>query len=142
MRLIDADALIEAHYDYCCKHHGEADVFYAWSLQLMKNAPTIDAVEVVRCKDCRFFQDNQIDGYYPNPECRWGKDETPNKDDFCSYGVRITKKKMSDRNCFICVWHDGTCSAWECEYINRLDAVDAYRILKEQEEERNQEGEQ
>ena len=43
MRLIDADALIEAHYDYCCKHHGEADNFYVWSLQLMKNAPTVDA---------------------------------------------------------------------------------------------------
>lgn len=41
MRLIDADALIEAHYDYCNKHHGEGDVFYAWSLELMRNAPTV-----------------------------------------------------------------------------------------------------
>ena len=24
----------------------------------------------------------------PNDECRWGKGETPDADDFCSYGVR------------------------------------------------------
>ena len=46
MRLIDADALIEAHYNYCNTHHGEADVFWSWSLRLMKNAPTIDAEPV------------------------------------------------------------------------------------------------
>lgn len=43
MRLIDADALIEAHYDYCNTHHGEADVFYSWSQNLIKDAPTIEA---------------------------------------------------------------------------------------------------
>ena len=48
MRLIDADALIEAHYNYCNTHHGEADVFWSWSLRLMKNAPTIDAEPVRR----------------------------------------------------------------------------------------------
>lgn len=48
MRLIDADALIEAHYNYCNTHHGEADVFWGWSLRLMKNAPTIDAEPVRR----------------------------------------------------------------------------------------------
>ena len=40
-RLIDADELIEAHYNYCNKHHGEADVFYMWSKDLMDDAPTI-----------------------------------------------------------------------------------------------------
>lgn len=45
-----------------------------------------DVVEVVRCKDCKYYQDNN--GGYPHPECRWSHDETPNEDDYCSYGER------------------------------------------------------
>lgn len=41
---------------------------------------------LVRCKDCIYWQDNN--GGYPHEECRWGHDETPNEDDYCSYGVR------------------------------------------------------
>lgn len=48
--------------------------------------PTEDVVEVVRCKDCRYWQDNN--GGYPHDECRWCHDETPDDDDFCSYGER------------------------------------------------------
>lgn len=85
MRLVDADALIEAHYDYCCKHHGEADNFYVWSLELMRNAPTIDAVPVVRCKDCKYLSfddpndltwgycDYWFDYHYENDFCNYGK---------------------------------------------------------------------
>lgn len=43
-----------------------------------------DVVEVVRCKDCKYWQDNN-DGY-PHQECRWGNYETPNPDNYCSYG--------------------------------------------------------
>lgn len=50
----------------------------------IKALPSADAVEVVRCKDCKYWQDNN-DGY-PHEECRWGHDETPNDDDYCSYG--------------------------------------------------------
>ena len=45
-----------------------------------------DVVEVVRCRDCKYWQDNN--GGYPHEECRWGKGETPDADDFCSYGER------------------------------------------------------
>lgn len=41
---------------------------------------------IVFCKDCRYWQDNN--GGYPHEECRWGKEETPDEDDFCSYGER------------------------------------------------------
>lgn len=51
------------------------------TLNILKNS-----VEVVRCKDCRYWQDNY--GGYPHEECRWGKEETPDEDDFCSYGER------------------------------------------------------
>ena len=42
--------------------------------------------EIVRCKDCRYWQDNN--GGYPNPECPWGKEETPDAEDFCSFAER------------------------------------------------------
>ena len=56
------------------------------AVKCMEKVPTIDAVPVVRCKDCRYWQDNN--GGYPHEECRWGKDETPDPDDFCSYGEK------------------------------------------------------
>ena len=46
--------------------------------------PAADVVPVVRCKDCKYWQDNN-DGY-PHEECRWGHGETPDANDFCSYG--------------------------------------------------------
>ena len=80
---IEVEPLIEAHYQHCNENHGEADVFYTWSLELMRKAPSID---LVRCAECKYWQDNN--GGYPTTECRWGKDETPDADDFCSYGER------------------------------------------------------
>ena len=77
MRLIDADALP--------KYTG-----YALSADevatAVDTAPTIDAVPVVRCKDCVYYQDNN-DGY-PRDGCRWRSDETPDADDFCSFAER------------------------------------------------------
>lgn len=45
-----------------------------------------DVAPVVRCKDCKYWQDNN-DGY-PHEECRWWHGETPDANDFCSYGER------------------------------------------------------
>ena len=53
--------------------------------------PSEDVIWVVRCKNCRFWQDNN--GGYPHEECRWGRDETPDADDFCSYGERKENEK-------------------------------------------------
>ena len=53
---------------------------------LIDSAPAVDAVEVVRCAECVYWQDNN--GGYPHEDCRWGKGETPDADDFCSYGER------------------------------------------------------
>lgn len=91
MRLIDADALIEAHYQHCNEHHGDTDIFYGWSLELMQNAPTIDAVPrkdyeelerhfvnwepVVRCKDCFLYGECQAAIFYGD-------------DGYCSCGER------------------------------------------------------
>ena len=57
-----------------------------WGYRCEHYKSTADVVEVVRCKDCKYWQDNN-DGY-PHEECRWGNGETPDADDFCSYGER------------------------------------------------------
>ena len=50
------------------------------------DAPAADVEPLVRCMDCKYWQDNN-DGY-PHEECRWGHGETPDANDFCSYGER------------------------------------------------------
>ena len=51
--------------------------------------PSADVAPVVRCMDCKYWQDNN-DGY-PHEECRLGHGETPDANDFCSYGERMEK---------------------------------------------------
>ena len=80
MRLIDADALprLTQIYEFNGKRM-EQEVVLA---KIIDNAPTVDAVPVVRCKDCKWF----------------GKsgcaieivDETdmPKENDFCSFAER------------------------------------------------------
>ena len=79
MRYIDADELIEFFDGY--PDHIEFDVEDIKSI--IKEQDTADVVEVVRCKDCKYWQDNN--GGYPNQNCRWMKDETPDDDDYRSY---------------------------------------------------------
>ena len=49
-------------------------------------APAVDAVEVVRCKDCKYFKKGKPFRH----ECKkvGGGIFYPNPDDFCSYGER------------------------------------------------------
>ena len=90
-RWIDADALKE---DLLINHNTDLmsqslvlgsgfDVGVDYVMQFIEDAPSID---IVRCAECKHWQDNN--GGYPTTECRWGHDETPDADDFCSYGVR------------------------------------------------------
>ena len=82
MRLIDADeAIINFGFEW-----DDIPPTIEEFVRFLKKQPTVDAVEVVRCKDCKYWQDNN-DGY-PHEECRWGNGETPDANDFCSYGER------------------------------------------------------
>ena len=47
--------------------------------------------QVILCKDCMYWQGNN--GGYPHPECRWGHDETPDEDDYCSFAERLEVNK-------------------------------------------------
>lgn len=42
--------------------------------------------EILRCKNCRYWQDNN--GGYPHEDCKWKADETPDPDDYCSFAKR------------------------------------------------------
>ena len=62
--------------------NGLTDAYYL-ILQLPSAQP-----EIIRCKDCRYYQDNN-DGY-PHINCKWDANETPDADDFCSGAERRT----------------------------------------------------
>ena len=87
-RLIDANAFLSAMIKrfHCVPLIGRNDYDCETLKQMLIEAPTVEAVEVVRCKDCRNYDDG---GY-----CWFWKYETgmsPNEvepDDFCSYGER------------------------------------------------------
>lgn len=56
MRLIDADKLIRIYFD---DDEGNKTFEFVPS-EFLDSAPTVDAVEVVRCKDCRHNNKSRI----------------------------------------------------------------------------------
>jgi hypothetical protein len=86
MRLIDADALFSALND--AKWYDNADREIA--LDYVEDAPTVDAVQVVRCKDCEFWDDTR--GILTYHACRlWSTVNSTRYTadmDFCSKGAR------------------------------------------------------
>lgn len=83
MRLIDADALAANKF--------KNDISYNSFCNLVKRQPTIDAVQVVRCKDCRFFK-SWDNGYYGR--CKTGLAVTAGM--FCSCGSRADGERKDD----------------------------------------------
>lgn len=86
MRLIDKDRLISilnAKADMAC---GDPKTYFLHVAKMVELLPDVDAVEVVRCKDCNW---NDGDGYCLNPKCGKSWYGCPVKDNhFCSYGER------------------------------------------------------
>ena len=57
----------------------------------IESAPAIDAVEVVRCKDCKFCKKHPTaEGYKLCTNFKWNNEYHPFTEDdyFCSYGKR------------------------------------------------------
>ena len=97
-RMIDANALM-SYMDECSKE-SRFRVYYGYAKSFIDDAPTVDAVPVVRCKDCKYWSDE--DGTLPRSDgvlfarCKvhnylldgrhtgW----CPTENDFCSYGER------------------------------------------------------
>lgn len=85
MRLIDAD---EMRQDWL--ENGQNEYVYDTNavLDSIDEQPTIDAVPVVRCRDCKYHQlmENKKSFMYWHNCKLWCADIS--EDDFCSYGER------------------------------------------------------
>lgn len=91
-RLIDADALLKSagifEATMGARGCGKSILHLAkaWLFNEVNKAPTIDAVPVVRCKDCVWCEQ----GKSYEPYCNHPTDGMYDvqRDDFCSYGGR------------------------------------------------------
>lgn len=93
MRLIDADLLLKQRFKDGMIDGNELLVPYNDVVNAIRQAPTVDAVEVVRCKDCIYFKESKITNRaycdwhrehfetYPNDYCCYGERRTPNEKD-------------------------------------------------------------
>lgn len=92
-RLIDADALNYSTHRECA---GFGDYYDMEIITKSKidNAPTIDAVEVVRCKDCKYRRENECPMYHEEWSVTEDGDDWLNTNDytkdngFCDWGER------------------------------------------------------
>lgn len=88
MRLIDADKLTK-HLTYDIGNHpihGNFKITVASVRAAISNMPTIDAVPVVRCKECWYYQNAKLNkkGFLICPASCTEITE----DDYCGYGER------------------------------------------------------
>ena len=95
-RLVDADILAESTCYGICQEcdemHKGNNVTTNCSeirlrfLRLINDAPTVDAVEVVRCKDCKHYRHDDV---FHRWYCSIGMTKrATSKDDYCSWGER------------------------------------------------------
>lgn len=86
MELIDKDYFIGA-MEESKKIHGEYSVSINNFINSLKSAPTVDAVKVVRCRDCKYWM-NYTETDVPCCKQYNGLQGVVLGDDFCSYGER------------------------------------------------------
>lgn len=84
MRMIDADKLVDMLYDnefaVLCPLDEVSGVVDA--------CPTVDAVIVTRCKDCKHYDLGVCLKIYSDGNAQKDSWQSRNPDDFCSYGER------------------------------------------------------
>lgn len=101
-RLIDADNLIaEIKNQYCigCDNYGGIRCRACWvddAICLIDDAPTVDAVEVVRCRDCKNYVkfESSLIGEVMCCTGQGSVNIQKQPDDFCSYGERKDGDKL------------------------------------------------
>ena len=79
MRLIDAD---EAYNVLTGNYHHRTETQHEALKEALSKVPTVDAVPVVRCKDCKHYWKNKPSNDVP--VCL----ASPREDAFCSEGER------------------------------------------------------
>ena len=101
MRLIDAENLLKEYERidwYSVSKNGQFTrgattednpfIRYYNGEEIIKNAPTIDAAPVVRCRDCKHAWIHPCGYVYCHRDGRNAYEMTFNLDSFCSYGER------------------------------------------------------
>ena len=87
MRLIDADRAIEIVRNRGVAHPN-AYHLTNYATLILQEAPTVDAVEVVRCKDCHYNEDEEIGMVY----CPYVLGGWVGENWFCADGERKENK--------------------------------------------------
>ena len=92
MRMIDADAMKRVYQEVLCSHVACIDCSffmddkYCRFETMLSEAPTINAIPVVRCRECNKGEIDDPDfpdEYYCHAGCGWNKG-----DFYCAYGER------------------------------------------------------
>lgn len=92
MRLIDADAMKRVYQEVLCSHVACIDCSffmddkYCRFETMLSEASTINAVPVIRCRECKQGEIDDPDfpdQYYCHAGCGWNKG-----DFYCAYGER------------------------------------------------------
>ena len=87
-RLIDANALLSWLEECTGKGDWLVSQYNAdWVWSMIDSAPTVDAVEVVRCKDCKYGEYDYTE-YFDYYECHYIGGDWNRGDHFCAYGER------------------------------------------------------
>ena len=88
MRLIDADALKE-YFKTIRKYH--VGKYSEWYLaDVLEQQPTVDAVPVIRCKDCKWY-------YMGGATCMfWDGANSMCGDDYCSRAEREEEHSLEE----------------------------------------------
>lgn len=88
MRLIDADALMKTVFNDVVLVDGEVKGVGLILAETVDSAPSIDAVAVVRCKDCKHYDMGVCLKIYSDGNVHSAAWQKRKPEDFCSYGER------------------------------------------------------
>ena len=93
-RLIDADEFaktLEKTDANVCADYGDGFCEFGYSRTLLtlllSESPTVDAVEVVQCKDCIHYKNDIACSKHSRGSCEFDN-ERKSRNHFCSYGER------------------------------------------------------
>ena len=84
-RLVDANVLIR---DLTAMKSVYDAIALDGMIKALKDAPTADSVEVVRCEDCKWYAPNNGGSWLGCAFDTRHPDDVPKAEDFCSYGER------------------------------------------------------
>ena len=87
-RLVDANKLIDFIDVGHLRHPGELCYSEVDVANILLHAPTVDALEVVRCRDCIHYFSGACLKIYSDGNVSQDAWQERDEDDFCSYGER------------------------------------------------------